>query len=138
MSAEMTALGERAVRCKGWRWSSAIGCEILWVEEGRAALCDIVVGAYDDPIPPTCETPLIQTMHHLYRLKDPTGCAIPDLTASATLGCLLAMVRKAWRDDGACAAREGPTNKWHCDVQRFEFFADSEAEALIAALEAAP
>ena len=82
-----------------------------------------------------------------------SACDVPDLTDPATLGCLLALVRVAWGD---------PSKLWggYIEVQRDHqslFFAvqfqhdvdgflqeqhrgtgQSEAEALVAALEAAP
>lgn len=68
----------------------------------------------------------------------------PDLTDPATLGCLLALVREAWGDPRAqlyvmedADGREG----WGLVLERGEGvgpFAETEAEALVAALEAAP
>jgi hypothetical protein len=126
---ETVALARRAVSCKGWRWMP--GMADLWggrVREGDG----------------------IDRVH-----------ALPDLTDPATLGCLLALVREAWRcptvyvrqsrvrrvsdgvlawevknlwlDAEACRClgieRQGGVQSWgHA----------SEAEALVAALEAAP
>jgi hypothetical protein len=72
---------------------------------------------------------------------------LPDLTDSATLGCLLSLVREAWGDNTAstAATRElDKTTGWIMDcwnpqsplnkVGPFK----TEAEALVAALEAAP
>ena len=62
--------------------------------------------------------------------------SLPDLTDPATLGCLLALVRKAWREPDAYIA---PADGWFVNV-RFgvHFEAPTEAAALVAALEAAP
>jgi hypothetical protein len=73
----------------------------------------------------------------------------PDLADAATLGCLLALVRDAWSDADAYACNldgyDGAA--WVCvaagDPARFPFgvghhHGDTEAEALVAALEAAP
>lgn len=68
----------------------------------------------------------------------PRPDALPDLTDPATLGCLLALVREAWGDP---AAHVVPDGDWHVygDMPETEYgIGDSEAEALVAALEAAP
>ena len=79
----------------------------------------------------------------------------PDWTDPATLGCLLGLVREAWGDEAVhCAPalyREGPfegrVSHWHCYAPRSynpntqpkpcAVTGPTEAEALIAALEAA-
>jgi hypothetical protein len=69
--------------------------------------------------------------------------AIPDLTDPATLGCLLALVREVWREPTLSVAWAG--GGWYV-VQRIRRSVDAlrwidtatEAEALVAALEAAP
>jgi hypothetical protein len=70
------------------------------------------------------------------------GCAVtvvlPDLSDPATLGALLGLVREAWQDPATGIYRHA--RRWcvimggRCE----EFFADTEAEALVCALEAAP
>jgi hypothetical protein len=83
----------------------------------------------------------------------PLGCvALPDLTDPATLGCLLALVREAWSDKAMTCARVDvldtyiaplpggyPYGVVGMDRRRiFKRYFGSEAEALVAALEAAP
>lgn len=65
--------------------------------------------------------------------------ALPDLTDPATLGCLLALVREAWGDPKAYV-RAGRGWEWVTDfyVERRPPHGETEAEALVAALEAAP
>jgi hypothetical protein len=66
----------------------------------------------------------------------------PDLDDPATMGCLLYLVREAWGAERASAWWCGPLEAWGADVRRFErgrvFNSDTEAGALVAALEAAP
>ena len=74
---------------------------------------------------------------------------IPDLRDPATLGCLLALVREAWSDECVCVlpVDYGPGGvAWFCrltvggrDLARsYVPSSVGEAEALVAALEAAP
>jgi hypothetical protein len=66
---------------------------------------------------------------------------LPDLTDPATLGCLLALVREAWSQPSATTlAHHGRWYVVHADVDASSWLAvcPTEAEALIAALEAAP
>jgi hypothetical protein len=62
----------------------------------------------------------------------------PDLTDPATLGALLGQVRERWKDPAAHAVPDGD---WHVrgDLPWAQYgTGDTEAEALLAALEAAP
>lgn len=69
---------------------------------------------------------------------DPT----PDLSDPATLGCLLHLVREAYGDRSLQANDAGEYDMLHWHVFIGPTFActghDTEAEALVAALEAAP
>ena len=126
MKAELEALARRAVACPRWRWMpgmlrlrDAPGKADHGKREGR-------VEARDDWS--YAEWP-----------------CLPDLIDPATLGCLLALVREAWMDPDLSIARERVAG-WivavHlCDAllsrNRYTRGA-TEAEALVAALEAAP
>jgi hypothetical protein len=69
---------------------------------------------------------------------------VPDLRDPATLGCVLALVREAWDDPSLSVLFDHDGCKWR--VGRWEDdglalrcrCADTEAHALVAALEAAP
>jgi len=67
---------------------------------------------------------------------------VPDLDDPATLGCLLALVREAWGDPSMYAQDRGPDGWWvwqsPANAGTVARHWPSEAEALIAALEAAP
>jgi hypothetical protein len=67
---------------------------------------------------------------------------IPDLEDPATLGCLLALVREAYGSEYVHAEAhefdEERHNFWCVWAGAKSFEADTEVEALVAALEAAP
>lgn len=74
MTPELEALARRAVACPRWRWMPGM----------RSV-------AYR-------QAPLEPVVHRIGDLKfTPYPGSLPDLTDPATLGCLLALVREAWR-----------------------------------------
>jgi len=118
MTEEQIALGRRAVACKGWRFMG--GMRVL------------------DPIGPQPQR----------ICDDDEGEAswrddywLPDLTDPATLGCLLALVREAhavpFLQVSVKISREHGY-QFDCHPHHRGQWVDSEAEALVAALEAAP
>ena len=126
MSNDMIALSRRAVACKGWRWMPGMrtvdAMRVIhdpdrWPDRP----CAIREGGWIDTAPPR-------------PLKDD----LPDVTDAATLGCLLALVRAAWRDH--IVAKFG--NGWwelETDGARWDdATTQSFVEALVAALESAP
>jgi len=72
----------------------------------------------------------------------PRSVRVPDWRDPATLGCLLAMVRKAWGDDEIYFGSSLNTKRkrWSWVMRGVDRIGqgDTEAEALLAALEAAP
>jgi hypothetical protein len=140
MSNEMIALSRRAVACKGWKWlAGMLAVELagpgMSLTGGRPVRVDDCWHAVN-----------------VWR---------PDLTDPATLGCLLALVREAWRCP-TVYVRQSTTRRVSDGVIAWEvcdLFLDaqacralgvpregsvgswghgSEAEALVAALESAP
>ena len=64
--------------------------------------------------------------------------AIPDLTDPATLGCLLALVREAHGQTTLSPVSGGKRRWFLADYGTTALQGESEAELLVAALEAAP
>jgi len=130
----MTDLARRAVACPGWRWMPGmLGLSAkagLW----RVEQADLTAlfGAGAGPA----------SIHEV-------GAWLPDLDDPATVGCLLALVREAWGvgspvyrpSNGAIRAWRVVTfahdEAW-MTVARLLGEGDTEAAALVAALEAAP
>jgi hypothetical protein len=114
-------LAKRAVACKGWKWLQGM--------QGKGPLDTFA---------------RISTAGDGERAME-LGFT-PDLTDPATLGCLLSLVREVWGDRCACALAidYGPAGeKWVVRLtvngrSLTERHWDTEAEALVAALEAAP
>ena len=140
MTPEQIELGKRAVACKGWQWMPGmrtINGRRLAVVFGLSRTASVLCDLRDDA---NSDTEELQG-------------ELPDLADPATLGCLLALVREAYRD--ASKLWDG-----HVEVHRDHrilFFVVSfrhdasgalvedtlatggtEAEALVAALESAP
>ena len=116
-SPRFDGLARRAVACAGWRWLPGM------------------VDEYGDRA----------------TIVEPDGSILPDLTDPATLGCLLALVREAWGDDGLACVTAAYTHAsgyefrvlgGHHHGSTFQWMSErrhaTEAEALVAALEAAP
>lgn len=132
-------LGQRAVACKGWRWLP--GMRIL-----HGGVC-IAVGVDGSPyrVGITIGTGA-QMLPILGNDGDCIHEAMPDLSDPATLGCLLSLVRAAWdapgayvhHDSGAKLEPGHPWEVWCGDGSNIVGVFDTEAEALVAALESAP
>ena len=139
MTPEMFDLARRAVICKGWRWMPGMrtteGMRViheprLWPDRPSA----IREGSWVDTAVPR-----------------PLGDHLPDFDDPATMGCLLALVREAWRAPRALVRLSANGTSFHVfDVDRVTMGGNwaaflcgdrglqTEAGALVAALEAAP
>jgi len=160
MSDEMIALARRAVACKGFRWvpgMRAVGHYPNYpvrVYEFGENLRD--TDDMEEPEPWGWQHQAGPYGDHVY-----PGPYLPDLQDPATMGCLLALVRKAWRCP-TVYVRQSATRRVSDNVIAWEvcdLYLDakacralgvpregsvgswghgSEAEALVAALESAP
>jgi len=117
---DMIGLSRRAIACKGWRWLRGMlrQDDYRYVSSG-------VWARWSD-------------VHSLATALHAPG-QLPDLTDSATRGCLLTLVREAWSDPQMYVAGRG---LWdvvsNLSDEEVTLGARSEAEALVSALEAAP
>ena len=138
---ENEALAQRAVACNHWRWMPGM----LTLEEIVPPA--ITLGWDAARIIHADERDAVQVCTVLGKVRDIHATALPDLTDPATLGCLLALVRKAHESRGI-GVTEGRcsdgTKAWllemasvtACPEASWTVF-DTEAEALVAALESA-
>jgi len=113
MTDEQIALARRAVACKGWRWMRGMSND-----RGQTIDCvDLIPGkAYCGEL-------------------DADMTALPDLTDPATLGCLLALVREAFNSTKVFVLWSADRETWIVKHGRALMEAQTEAEALVAALE---
>ena len=123
MTDEQIALARRAVACKGWRWMPGMLAHFEH-DNRRVRVTD-----------PACWV---------------STTALPNLSDPATLGCVLALVRKVWGcvvvtspdyDEDEVGCQGWNVTSWRA-VETVRWLpigvGATEAEALVAALEAAP
>lgn len=121
----MEELARRAVACKGWRWMPGM---LVHNADGPVR----IDGGDSDPfIYGRC-----QWSGERFQLSVRSG-PCPDLTDPATVGCLLALVREAYRLRlWLASSRDG--DMWYVDAASGTLaHGKTEGEALVAALEAA-
>lgn len=120
-------LAKQAVACKHWRWMAGMRS----VDGAQGFRVYVVSHGYPSGV----------DEHPPEKLNVDLGLRwIPDLTDPATLGCLLALVREAWGERTIGIEWEnGTAAGWLVTgIEHNEISGDTEAEALVAALEAAP
>jgi len=150
----MRELAERAVACEGWRWMAGMRCTHRWMSGIRIMATESGEQSESYVVLPDADGNAVMTLHDCGIMGGfpDAGSAypfLPDLDDPATLGCLLALVRAAWeprRGSDSIASTIQVGKKWGVGARGgSETLAlivlptfDTEAEALVAALEAAP
>ena len=125
-------LAKRAVASPHWKWLPGMAGQDALGVPFRVALAHHSGGAM-----------VVAGMAFMPAYPDALARMVPDLSDPATLGCLLALVREAWKSPVAQVSPSLPDGHlWTCyinDEAEDRFFREkTEAEALLAALEAAP
>jgi hypothetical protein len=130
-------LARRPVACKRFRWMPGM------LEATSGWRC---VGVFDQAQDDGSIVPMLRVSRHGGRYLGDAAAVdgwLPDLADPATLGCFLALVREAWEDPGMRPERHDgiwiirkPSGELIEGPSGSAMF--SEAEALVAALEAAP
>ena len=144
--AKSEALARRAVACRHWRWAPGMLIKTVGGPTDRIAGID---STYIHAWAESQQTENPRGMWIRYRLDRMNKHGVPDLSDPATLGCLLALVREAWGIPDLYAAPveyvgPGPAPAWRAwavegpDLHVYTTSGKTEAEALVAALEAAP
>ena len=150
MTPKQKDLARRFVACKHWRWMPGMRCTHRWTggirvladENGEQSESYVVVpGARGNAVMAVGECGIMGSFPGVgspYPL-------LPDLTDPATLGCILALVRRAYdKSDVYVTPYRRPfgPEQWICwrlknDTSSAVGRGSSEAEALLLALEAA-
>ena len=126
---DIEQLAKRTVSCEGFRWMVGMLC--LTDEDGYAArILHVGLKASTSETADSYNGGGIITR----------GCiredSLPDLDDPATIGCLLTLVRVAWHDPNACVMRPDLAWRVQGDIRSPVITGKTEAEALVAALEA--
>jgi len=139
-------LARRAVACPGWRWLPGMLIQTVGGPTDRIAGIDSTfIHAWAE----SQQTENPRGMWIRYRLDRMNKHGVPDLSDAATVGALLALVREAWephRGSDYIASTMHTGSGWGVGARYgSEGLAaivlptyETEAEALVAALEAAP
>ena len=138
----MTELARRAVACKGWRWMPGMRAIGKYPNPVRIHNFGENVQDLDDM--EAADTFLRWQQPIIHGDHGYDGPYLPDLSDPATLGTMTALVREAWSDPEAHLAlgaagwvlMSGESRV--ADVVYPSPAGTTEAEALVAALEAAP
>ena len=114
-------LGARAVRCRHWRWMP--GMYLLPHAEDCAGEC--------------CKDRNEPRRAGLIPVVAPSVYSLPDFSSPSTIGCMIALVRKAWANDWVGTWYGTDNKEWLVDLRPayWRVAAPTEAEALVKSLE---
>lgn len=142
MTPELENLARRVITCKNWRWMP--GMRAI----GRYPNYPVRIHDFGENVQDTDD---MGNSREYLRWQQPIvhgdqsyeGPYLPDLSDPATLGCLIFLVREAWKSPVAQTSPSLPDGYlWTCyinDLKNDRLFREkTEAECLVAALESAP
>lgn len=141
MSVTLEELGKRAIACKNWKWLPGM---LAWriTNSGNRVRVRFLdeVSSYGELAEASQIGPLVASGHAIVDGWHKSSDLVPDLSDPATLGCLLQLVREV-RSNPTGFLTPSAKGGWTYFTQLYQadyFLGDTEAEALLAALEAAP
>lgn len=135
---ELRKLGARALAARGWRRMPGMSGTVVSAGIGRDGFR--LIEPHGLALSEGADA-LVCEMQEDAVVVDPDFAFFPDLSDPATLGCVLALVREVWGDPDIFVKpnEDGDCEGWLCAAPLAEpWFGNTEAEALVAALEAAP
>jgi hypothetical protein len=151
MNEELMALSRRAIACTNWRWMPGmIAWRLTWRDEWvqvRFVKGLDTNSELADPDHTDSKKLMVASGHSVINGWNRIDELLPNLTDPATLGCLLILVREAWKDlTASTAATKESDGKigWVMDCWEPQSPLNgigpfsTEIEALVSALEAAP
>ena len=157
MTVEQIALARRAVACKGWRWMPGMEFDLHGAGHlsGGWRIQSVQMRALDKWSTPVrtitagpCEFIIaprggihVRYLDQTMSLNPVAASMLPFLDDPATLGCVLALVREAHSApflQVSVSISRVHGYRFECNPRHRGAWVESEEEALVAALEAAP
>lgn len=119
MTPKQTNVAQRFVACDGWRWMPGMLARSANNTHGPARIESLDGDTYGLTVVPGTDGPVFVSPHEWgVAGAFPRGDTIPDITDSATMGCIVALVREAWGCDEWRRLTVEPAGAGWCVVLR--------------------
>lgn len=142
MTPEQKELAERFVACERWRWMPGMRCTHRWTGGIRVLVEENGEQSESYVVLPDADGNAVMTIDECgimgcFPDADSSYPFLPDVNDPATLGCILALVREATGDRRIHCRARANVYRVYSGVSPVGRWVESEAEALLLALEAA-